>query len=195
MFVGDRRAIFFGSYFFPSLLTAWILRTPDTSSTQNTGSIIHIIHSLASHHFQSESDMLVRPLLFTSVIAASRRSSLPSTVAMSMSASTSGDKQCSGKYAVIFLHGLGDTPAGWSSLEYQLPSLKPSLGQDVHYVFPPAPTIGITINGGYEMPGWFGKSLIVIELPALAASFFLVELIHHHLYVIAWLKYSQYSSI
>ena len=89
--------------------------------------------------------MLVRPLLFSSAAIASR--SLPLTAAMSMSSTTSsGDKQC-GKSAVVFLHGLGDTPAGWSSLEYQLPSLKPSLGQDVHYVFPPAPTIGITING------------------------------------------------
>lgn len=25
----------------------------------------------------------------------------------------------------------------------------------MHYVFPPAPTVGITINGGMEMPGWF----------------------------------------
>lgn len=25
----------------------------------------------------------------------------------------------------------------------------------MHYVFPPAPTISLTINGGMEMPGWF----------------------------------------
>jgi len=88
-----------------------------------------------------------------------------------MSAAASGDQQCNGKSAVIFLHGLGDSPAGWSSLEYQLPSLKPSLGQDVHYVFPPAPTIGITINGGYEMPGWFGKSLTVLLVLSFAQNF------------------------
>ena len=56
--------------------------------------------------------------------------------------------------ALIFLHGLGDTPAGWSSLEQMLPSIKPRLA-NVKYVFPPAPTIPITINGGAEMPGWF----------------------------------------
>jgi predicted esterase len=56
--------------------------------------------------------------------------------------------------ALIFLHGLGDTPAGWSSLEQMLPSIKPRL-ENVKYVFPPAPTIPITINGGAEMPGWF----------------------------------------
>jgi lysophospholipase-2 len=58
--------------------------------------------------------------------------------------------------ALIFLHGLGDTPSGWSSLQQTLPSIKPRLSPDnIHYVFPPAPTIGLTINGGMEMPGWF----------------------------------------
>ncbi|CAB9521554.1 protein thioesterase 1 [Seminavis robusta] len=32
--------------------------------------------------------------------------------------------------------------------------MKPRL-KDITYVFPPAPTIGITINGGMQMPGWF----------------------------------------
>uniref|UniRef100_A0A7S3VGP4 Phospholipase/carboxylesterase/thioesterase domain-containing protein n=1 Tax=Chaetoceros debilis TaxID=122233 RepID=A0A7S3VGP4_9STRA len=56
--------------------------------------------------------------------------------------------------ALIFLHGLGDTPAGWSSLQDQLPSIEPSLS-NLKYVFPPAPTIPISINGGMTMPGWF----------------------------------------
>jgi len=61
---------------------------------------------------------------------------------------------CNGKSAVIFLHGLGDSPAGWSSLEDTLPQLRPKL-QSINYVFPPAPTVGLTINGGMQMPGWF----------------------------------------
>jgi predicted esterase len=56
--------------------------------------------------------------------------------------------------ALIFLHGLGDSPAGWSQLEYSLPGMKSRL-KDIAYVFPPAPTIPITINGGSRMPGWF----------------------------------------
>eukprot|EP00977_Amphora_coffeiformis_P016216 scaffold4955_cov204-Amphora_coffeaeformis.AAC.4 len=56
--------------------------------------------------------------------------------------------------ALIFLHGLGDTPAGWSSLQFSLPQLKKNLAKVV-YVFPPAPIIPISINGGAEMPGWF----------------------------------------
>eukprot|EP00934_Nitzschia_sp_Nitz4_P004510 Nitzschia sp. Nitz4//scaffold89_size161592//37776//42145//NITZ4_002367-RA/size161592-processed-gene-0.189-mRNA-1//1//CDS//3329559583//4500//frame0 len=56
--------------------------------------------------------------------------------------------------ALIFLHGLGDSPAGWSDLERSLPMLKPKLA-DLEYVFPPAPTIPIAINGGARMPGWF----------------------------------------
>jgi lysophospholipase-2 len=64
-------------------------------------------------------------------------------------------QQCkTGPAALIFLHGLGDTPAGWSSLQQQLPQLRPRL-KDVRYVFPPAPTTQITINGGMSMPGWF----------------------------------------
>jgi len=67
---------------------------------------------------------------------------------------TGSQSQQSKPAALIFLHGLGDTPAGWSSLESQLPSLQPSLSK-LTCVFPPAPTIPITINGGMTMPGWF----------------------------------------
>lgn len=60
------------------------------------------------------------------------------------------------KAAVIFLHGLGDSPDGWASLAEALPNLRPSLADlDITYVFPPANTIGITVNGGEKMPGWF----------------------------------------
>ena len=64
-------------------------------------------------------------------------------------------QQCkTGPAALIFLHGLGDTPAGWSALQQQLPQLRPRL-KEVRYVFPPAPMTQITINGGMSMPGWF----------------------------------------
>jgi len=69
-----------------------------------------------------------------------------------MSTTNSNNSKAQG--ALIFLHGLGDTPAGWSSLEYQLPQLQPRLAQ-IEYVFPHAPTIPIDINGGAAMPGWF----------------------------------------
>jgi len=93
--------------------------------------------------------------------ASSLSSSSSSVVVSAMtSTSASASKTCSNNdnkqrpAALIFLHGLGDTPAGWSGLEDQLPTLQPSL-RALKYVFPPAPTIGITINGGVEMPGWF----------------------------------------
>jgi lysophospholipase II len=56
--------------------------------------------------------------------------------------------------ALIFLHGLGDSPAGWSLLEQRLPKIKPNLS-NVKYVFPAAPKIPISINGKRVMPGWF----------------------------------------
>ena len=70
--------------------------------------------------------------------------------ASAMSTSTSKYKG-----AVVFLHGLGDSPAGWSSIEQVLPSIRPSLQDKIKYSFPAAPIIPITINGGMQMPGWF----------------------------------------
>eukprot|EP00980_Cylindrotheca_fusiformis_P012676 scaffold3103_cov136-Cylindrotheca_fusiformis.AAC.14 len=58
------------------------------------------------------------------------------------------------KGALIFLHGLGDSPAGWSQLKEILPSFHSRLSE-IEYVFPAAPQIPITINGGMIMPGWF----------------------------------------
>ena len=69
-----------------------------------------------------------------------------------MSTSTSNTNY---KGAVVFLHGLGDTPSGWSSIERALPSLCPSLAGKIKYCFPAAPMTSITINGGMKMPGWF----------------------------------------
>ena len=76
------------------------------------------------------------------------------TLTRAMSSSTATTNMPTKSAALIFLHGLGDSPAGWSSLEDQLPSIEPSLS-DVKYVFPAAPTIPLTINGGMTMPGWF----------------------------------------
>jgi lysophospholipase-2 len=56
--------------------------------------------------------------------------------------------------ALIFLHGLGDGPHGWKALQRQLPALRPRLAQ-LEYIFPAAPVIPISINGGSRMPGWF----------------------------------------
>lgn len=75
-------------------------------------------------------------------------------VAMNRAAAALSTSANGSKGALIFLHGLGDTPAGWSHLETMLPSMRSRL-KDITYVFPPAPTIGLTINGGMQMPGWF----------------------------------------
>ncbi len=58
--------------------------------------------------------------------------------------------------AVIFLHGMGDTSRGWSSLDQILPSASPRLSTDkIEYIFPQAPVKGITLNGGELVPAWF----------------------------------------
>ena len=54
--------------------------------------------------------------------------------------------------AIIFMHGLGDTPSGWSSLKAQL---GPALPGNVTWRFPLAPTAPVTINGGSTCTSWF----------------------------------------
>lgn len=55
--------------------------------------------------------------------------------------------------AVIFFHGLGDTGNGWSFLGELC--RKTAEFDHINFVFPNAPTIPITANGSYRMPGWF----------------------------------------
>ncbi|XP_022909459.1 acyl-protein thioesterase 1 [Onthophagus taurus] len=55
---------------------------------------------------------------------------------------------------IIFLHGLGDTGAGWAS------AMAAIRAPHVKVVCPTAPTMPVTLNAGYRMPSWFDlKSL------------------------------------
>ncbi|MFO1284861.1 MAG: alpha/beta fold hydrolase [Burkholderiales bacterium] len=56
------------------------------------------------------------------------------------------------KASVIWLHGLGDTGHGWSQVVPEL-GLPTSLA--VRFVFPHAPSMPVTINGGLVMPAWY----------------------------------------
>mmetsp|Transcript_6969 Transcript_6969/g.9767 ORF Transcript_6969/g.9767 Transcript_6969/m.9767 type:complete len:219 (-) Transcript_6969:820-1476(-) len=57
--------------------------------------------------------------------------------------------------ALIFLHGLGDTSAGWSSLQFSLAPALQKLGLDIEWIFPDAPIAPVSINGGARMTSWF----------------------------------------
>mmetsp|Transcript_15269 Transcript_15269/g.61399 ORF Transcript_15269/g.61399 Transcript_15269/m.61399 type:complete len:243 (+) Transcript_15269:96-824(+) len=62
------------------------------------------------------------------------------------------------RVGLIFMHGLGDTSAGWAALEYQLgPALKKTLRhvEHIEWVFPDAPVAPVSINGGAQMTSWF----------------------------------------
>ena len=54
--------------------------------------------------------------------------------------------------AVIFLHGLGDDGHGWSDM---VPALRLPTPLKVRFLFPHAPEMAVTINGGYVMPAWY----------------------------------------
>jgi hypothetical protein len=82
-------------------------------------------------------------------------------------ASTDGDDvktmSPNNKCAIIFLHGLGDSPDGWSTIAEALPNLRPSLAKlDITYVFPPAQMVAITVNGGEKMPGVLSSFMLRI---------------------------------
>lgn len=57
--------------------------------------------------------------------------------------------------AVIWLHGLGATGDDFAAIvpELDLRGLPP-----IRFVFPHAPSIPVTINGGYVMPAWYDIS-------------------------------------
>ncbi|SGZ50403.1 CIC11C00000004129 [Sungouiella intermedia] len=58
--------------------------------------------------------------------------------------------------AIIFIHGLGDSGEGWSWFPQviQQTNIVKSF-PEINFVFPNAPTIPITVNGGMRMPAWF----------------------------------------
>ncbi|KAF9426774.1 hypothetical protein BGZ94_006024 [Podila epigama] len=52
---------------------------------------------------------------------------------------------------VIFMHGLGDSGAGWAPIGEQLGHYAPH----IKFVFPNAPSIPVTVNGGMLCPAWY----------------------------------------
>lgn len=62
------------------------------------------------------------------------------------------DTAASPDAAVIFLHGLGDDGHGWSDM---VPALALPATLRARFIFPHAPELPVTINGGYVMPAWY----------------------------------------
>jgi phospholipase/carboxylesterase len=56
------------------------------------------------------------------------------------------------KYAVIWLHGLG---ADGSDFVPVVPELGLAAAPGVRFIFPHAPEMPVTCNGGYVMPAWY----------------------------------------
>ncbi|MES2823195.1 MAG: dienelactone hydrolase family protein [Pseudomonadota bacterium] len=54
--------------------------------------------------------------------------------------------------AVIWLHGLGADGHDFASL---VPELRLPAAPNIRFIFPHAPSIAVTINGGYVMPAWY----------------------------------------
>ena len=56
------------------------------------------------------------------------------------------------RFSVIWLHGLG---ADGSDFEAVVPELGLDVSPGVRFIFPHAPQIPVTCNGGYVMPAWY----------------------------------------
>jgi phospholipase/carboxylesterase len=56
------------------------------------------------------------------------------------------------RYAVIWLHGLG---ADGSDFVPIVPELRLAAAPGVRFIFPDAPNIPVTCNGGWVMPAWY----------------------------------------
>ena len=62
--------------------------------------------------------------------------------------------------AVIWLHGLGADGNDFASI---LPQLDLSACPGIRFIFPSAPSMPVTVNGGYVMPAWYDILDINIE--------------------------------
>ncbi len=67
--------------------------------------------------------------------------------------------------SVIWLHGLGASGDDFAAIVPALGLDKKSASEDVHirFVFPHAPVIPISINGGMQMPAWYDILSIDVE--------------------------------
>lgn len=70
---------------------------------------------------------------------------------------------------VIWLHGLG---AGNRDFIDVLPYLKLPKQLAIHYIFPQAPDLPVTVNGGYIMPAWYDILEINIDRKVDRAQLF-----------------------
>ncbi len=62
--------------------------------------------------------------------------------------------------AVIWLHGLGADGNDFAPI---IPELNLSGCQGIRFIFPSAPSMPVTVNGGYVMPAWYdiiGRNLM-----------------------------------
>lgn len=73
----------------------------------------------------------------------------------------------SGRYdsVVLFFHGLGDSSSGWAS---SMPSFHL---ENTKFILPDAPSRPITLNGGFQMPGWSDISGLEETSPEDRAGF------------------------
>lgn len=87
--------------------------------------------------------------------------------------------------AIIFVHGLGDSGNGWSWFPQLLAQTGLFKSQaETNFVFPNAPVMPITANGGMSMPGWFdifefGNPAARQDVPGFLKACDMIKLLVH----------------
>ena len=82
--------------------------------------------------------------------------------AVTAAAAAASTAAASGLSSLIWLHGLGDSGAGWSFLRGELAPRFPHL----RFAFPNSPTQPVTLAGGEAMPSWMDLD----DLPVTART-------------------------
>lgn len=71
---------------------------------------------------------------------------------------------CKWSAGIVWLHGLGDSGAGWKFIEGELgSSLAKKLGGPVKWLFPTAPTAPVSCNGGHPSTSWMDLEAIPVR--------------------------------
>ena len=81
---------------------------------------------------------------------------------------------------VIWLHGLGDTGAGWTHLQHQLGwQVTKAAGAAAKWLFPTAPEQKVTCNGGFSMRSWMDLEAIPVVVGCKDAASDIRDSIRH----------------
>ena len=142
----------FRLFFFYSFCFCFLFRKNQKKILSTTSikivSFIAVVVFISLYYFLEASPVRVPSIIYFNTMASISSTNETTTTSTTAAAATPNNKR-----ALIFLHGLGDTPKGWSSLKQQFSSQLSEY--DIKWIFPAAPRAPVTISGGQLQTSWF----------------------------------------